>query len=329
MNKDELLQELSFKVARGEVTREEVAKTLGLSVPTPLHEMGKEETKKYFSITKILYVLGISVAVLGIIFFAAEIWYDIGSWGRILITLGMGLFLALIGSLLLNQKPESYLGQVFHVIAGTLIPGGALVTLYELGSGTDSLWPVTITIGIITLFYFLVTVFHRTAVLTFFTIANATAFIYLLVQSILVTSYYTNFDVYAYLTMIIGVSYLLMSYSFRGTWNKDLAGVLNFFGIAGFMGAAFSRVFESDLWEFLFFLVAIGGLALAVYIKSRSILVVSTLFLIAHFVYITNEYFANSIGWPISLVILGFVFIALGYMSININKKYITEERSM
>jgi len=58
--------------------------------------------------------------------------------------------------------------------------------------------------------------------------------------------------------------------------------------------------------------------------RSRSILVMSTLFLIAHVSYITGEYFADSLGWPISLVILGFVFIGLGYVSISVNKKYIT-----
>jgi hypothetical protein len=49
----------------------------------------------------------------------------------------------------------------------------------------------------------------------------------------------------------------------------------------------------------------------------------STGFLIAHVTFITGEYFADSMGWPISLVILGLVFIGLGYASITINKKFI------
>ncbi|MEK7173503.1 MAG: hypothetical protein AAB710_00280, partial [Patescibacteria group bacterium] len=263
---------------------------------------------------------------LGIIFFVAQVWDDIDSWGRILVTLGLGLLIAGSGSSFLTSKPESHLGQVFHAIAGFLIPGGALVTLNELGAPTGSLWPITITIGIVFLFYLLLTTYHKNEVLTFFAIANGTAFLYLLVESIVEGPFYRHDDIYAYLTMIVGLSYLLFAYAFRIGWNKNLVSVLNFFGAAGFLSAAFSRVFESDMWELLFFLLAIGGMVLAVYIKSRGILVVSTFFLIGHFVYITNEYFADSIGWPISLVVLGFVIIGLGYTSIAINKKYISSD---
>ena len=123
--------------------------------------------------------------------------------------------------------------------------------------------------------------------------------------------------------MAIGASYLLLAHAFRSGWNKHLIGALYFFGITGFLGATFSQVFDSVPWQLLYFLIVLGGLFLSVYMRSRSILVMSTLFLIAHVSYITSEYFADSLGWPISLVILGFVFIGLGYASVTINKKYI------
>jgi CHASE2 domain-containing sensor protein len=115
------------------------------------------------------------------------------------------------------------------------------------------------------------------------------------------------------------------AHSFKNNWNKPIVGLLNFFGSAGFLGACFAQVDGSIIWQLLFFILAIGGLAFSILLKSKGVLVVSTLFLIAHFVYITSEYFADSIGWPISLVVLGFAFIGLGYVSININKKYFKE----
>ena len=121
--------------------------------------------------------------------------------------------------------------------------------------------------------------------------------------------------------MVVGLSYLFLAHSFRSGWNERLVGVFNFFGAVGFLAAAFTRVDNSPLWQFLFFVLTIGGLALAVYLKSRIILIVSILFLVAHFVYITREYFADSDGWPILLVIFGFLLIGLGYVSISINKK--------
>ncbi len=322
MTNEELLQILSAKVTAGEISRGEIINRLSGQGST-LIEKGRTF---HFSLTKIFYVLGILVALVGIIFFVRQIWNDVGSAGRIFVTLGLGLILAATGSVFLKTKSESRLGQVFHVLAGFLIPGGALVTLNEIIGldSLDSLWPVTIVSGAVFLFYLLLTVSHRNEVLTFFAAVNGTTFVYLLVESMVDGPFYQHDDIYAYLTMIIGLSYLLLAHSFRDSWNKHLVGIFNFLGAAGFLGAAFSRVFESVPWQLLFFVLTIVGLSLSVYLKSRSVLVVSTLFLVAHFIYITKEYFADSISWPISLVVLGFLFIGLGYISITINKKYLS-----
>ena len=57
--------------------------------------------------------------------------------------------------------------------------------------------------------------------------------------------------------------------------------------------------------------------------KSKALLLTSTIFLIVHFVYITGRYFADSLGWPISLIVLGLIIIGLGYGSVEVNKKYL------
>lgn len=324
MNKEELLQELSVKISTGEISREEIATRFSFA-PTTQTAIITEDSKisTPFSVTKMLYVLGAAIVVIGIVIFVSQIWDDIGSFGRIAVTLGLGFLITAIGSMLLKSKPDQNIGTVFHFIGGMLIPGGAVVTLSELNVDFVSLWPVAITFGVIFAFYLLLNSVHKNAILTFFAIANGTAFVYLLVEAIVDGPFYRHEDLYAYLTMVIGASYLLLAHAFRDGWNKKLIGVLYFFGITGFLGAAFSQVFDSVPWQMLYFLIVIGGLFLAVYVRNRSILVMSTLFLIAHVSYITSEYFADSLGWPISLVILGFVFIGLGYISVNINKKYI------
>lgn len=328
MNKEELLQELSLKISTGEISREEIATRFSFS-PTTQTAVITEDSKisTPFSVTKMLYVLGAAIVVIGIVIFVQQIWYDIGSFGRISVTLGLGFIITAIGSMLFKNKPEENLGTVFHFIGGMLIPGGAVVTLLELNVDFVSLWPVAITFGVIFAFYLLLNSVHKNAILTFFAIANGTAFVYLLMEVIVDESFYrreNHDDLYTYLTMVIGASYLLLAHAFRDGWNKKLIGVLYFFGITGFLGAAFWHViFDGGLWEMLYFILVIGGFALSVYMRGRSILVMSTLFLIAHVSYITSEYFANSLGWPISLVILGFVYIGLGYISVNINKKYI------
>lgn len=323
MNKGELLQELSSKIDSGEISREEVISRLNLA-PEKQQRSGEGRKRlSHFSVTKMLYILGAAIVITGIAFFVVQIWDDIGSFSRILVTLGLGLFITVIGSILLKRKPEDNIGSIFHFIGGMLIPIGSVVALYELDVSVSSLWPVAITFGAIFVFYLLLNITHKHPVLTFFTIANGTAFIYLIIEAMVEGPYYRHDDLYAYLTMVVGASYLLLAYAFHNSWNKKLIGVLYFFGSAGFLGAAFSRVFDSVPWQLIYFPIILGGLFLSAYMRSRSILVISTLFLIAHISYITSEYFADSLGWPISLVILGFAFIGLGYASITINKKYI------
>ena len=323
MNKETLLQELSTKIHNSEISREEVMSRL--NIPSTTQKEDGKDIKKFshFSITKILYILGAAIVVIGVIIFIVQVWEDIGSFSRILITLGLGLLITAIGSVLLKQKREDNIGMIFHFIGGLLIPGGAIVTLHEFNVEIVSLWPFAITFGVIFAFYLLLNTIHKHAILTFFTIANGTAFIYLLFGAMIDDLLYRQQDLYAYLTMIIGVSYLLLGYAFRDGWNKKLIEVLYFLGIIGVLGAAFSQVFDSAFWESLYLFIVLGGLFLSVYMKSRIILVMSTLFLVAYISYITSEYFADSLGWPISLIILGFIFIGLGYASITINKKYI------
>src|SRR3989338_6708310 len=283
MNKEELLQELSTKISTGEISREEVISRFSLA-PTAL---SKEESSTHFSVTKMLYVLGAAIVVIGIIIFVRQIWYDIGSFERISVTLGLGFIITAIGSVLLKNNPEDNLGTVFHFMGGALIPGGAVVALSELNL-QNSDWTVALTFGALFIFYVLLNVVHKNAVLTFFAIANGTATIYLVLNAVTGGPFEGWFgikDIYQYLTMAIGASYLLLGYAFRDGWNKKLIGMLYFFGITGFLGATFSQVFDSVLWQMFFFLIVIGGLSLSVYMRSRIILVMSTLSNWSCFVY--------------------------------------------
>jgi hypothetical protein len=327
MDKEQLLQELSSSVASGEVTRDEVVQRLGLAQLIQPAYADRIEIKEshHFSVTKMLYVLGAGVVVIGVLIFMAQVWDDMGAFGHILITLGLGLLVTLLGSMLLKQKPEASLGTVFHFIGGMLIPGGVIVTLDEMNLDTE--WSFALIFVGVFVFYLILNAVHKNAVLTFFAIANGTAAIYLVSNALFdpILEYRDMEVLFQYVTIALGGSYMLLAYSFKDGWNNKLIGALNFFGITGLLGAAFIRVLDSGIWELFYFLVVFGALFLSVYMRSRIILIMSTIFLIVHITYITSEYFADSLGWPVALVLLGFMFIGLGYASITINKKYINE----
>lgn len=319
MNKETLLQELTVRVNNGEIRREEILTSLNESSATVV----EAQKSSRFSVTKMLYTIGVIIVIIGLMFFAAQVWNEIGAAGRILVTLGLGILFALLGGVLLKQNNGGAIGAAFHLIGGLLIPGGALVALYEINSNIQTPWPIAMIFALIFLFYSILTLIQKNIILTFFTIANATVAIYMAVFAILENGSFPEGQIIAYLTMVVGISYLLLARSFQGTWNERLVGLLYFFGITGILGAAFNETIGQVIWQLIYIPIIIGSILLAVHLKSRSILTSSTIFLIIFVSYITSEYFADSVGWPLALVFLGLLFIGLGYLSIAINRKYI------
>jgi uncharacterized membrane protein YiaA len=58
-------------------------------------------------------------------------------------------------------------------------------------------------------------------------------------------------------------------------------------------------------------------------VRSRSLLVVGTISMLFYVGYYTAEHFANVVGWPIALMIIGVVLIALSSAAVKLNRKYI------
>jgi hypothetical protein len=329
---DQLLAELSRRLRNNELQPGQLQALLDSvsgdtdaagSFPGSYAKPGKDRPGGLpaFNLTRLLYVIGGLLVILGILYFMSQLWGDLSSTLRILITLGAGLVFAGAGSLFLIQEPEKDLGNVFHAIGGCLVPGGALVTLDEVFTNVNSTGPVAFTVGLVFLFYLALVFYHRRVILSFFAFATGTAFLYLLSDSLMPSAgpaYYT------YLTMVIGMSYVLYGLAFSDGWNDRLIPLLYFFGSLGFYGAAYSRIASSQLMELLFPFLAFGGLALSVVtLKSRIALTLSTLAVAGYVVYLTREYFADSIGWPVALIVLGFIVIGLGYLSVNLNRRYL------
>lgn len=319
MNNESLLSELKDKLATGELSREQLTAALDApaaaapSAPSPL-------------VTRILYTLGATIAVVGMIIFVGQVWKDLGSVGHILVTFGLGVCLAVAGSALFLKKPENPVGTIFHFMAGFLVPGGAMVVLNEMKVDQQSLWPVTFTIAAIAATYLALALAHKRIVLTVFAFLNATAFVYLLTYCVVKDTGYLFNDLYAWLTMAVAACWLLTASAFRGGWNRSLAWVWAFVGSVAFLSAAVSQVPHSVPWQIAYCFLLAGGLYASVHFKSRTLLVVTTLFVLGYVGYITSEYFSDSRWWPIVLVMLGFAFIGLGYGSFTLGRA-ITEKK--
>ena len=218
MEKEQLIQAVSLKIASGEISREEIIRRLGL-IPTAQFSpqsvvVADNSGNRHFTVTKMLYVLGAGIVSIGILIFIAQLWDDMGTVGRISITFGLGVLFAALGSMLLQQVAVTRIGQVFHAIGGLLIPGGAMVALIDLN--IDSEWSIAIVFLCISAMYVLLNYVHKNIVLSIFTILNVTAAVYLVCYAVLepVLRYYDLTDVLLYLTMTFGLCYLALAHTF-------------------------------------------------------------------------------------------------------------------
>jgi len=334
MEKEKLLEEISQGLREGVVSREELLGFLGFD-GSSLQAMGiedkkEEKRKRSLSVTEILYYLGGVVIVLGIVFFFAQIWAEMDSFFRIVVTLGLGMIFAFFGTVFLKTRPDVglNLGTIFHFVGGVLIPSGMLVVLSEF-NWIDRDWSVTFALGVAAFFYLLLDAKLKHPILTFFTLVLGTLASYGLIGEtvrVLDVGYETENTIFEYFAVAVGVFYLFTSFKFREGRNKSLLSFINFFGSAMALVALFLLAMDYGFWLLIFPFLALGSMFLSTVLKSRGILINSTLALLSFMSYVTGKYFADSIGWPISLIFLGFVFIGLGFVSISVNKKYLKSE---
>lgn len=320
MDKDTLLKELANKIASGEISREEVSAQFGLQTSKAGKHSTKDSHRHYFSLINILYALGGVILLAGIIVLFSQIWLLIGSSGRIAVTLGLGIILSLSG--LMISKVNKYLEFIFQFIAGLLIPIGAMVSLFELGGDLQTVlsWQGVFTFSLVFIYYLILYQINPNSLLAFFSIQNGSFLFYITTFTIAKDDLTINLYVYTIMTM--SIAYYLLAQAFNRKWHKFVINYLYLISAVGFLGAAFSRIGDI-VWQIAYVFIILGFFYLAVLAKNKIILWTSAVFSFAYLIYITREYFSGLIGWPLALLILGFLLLTIGYLSAKISQKYI------
>ena len=58
-------------------------------------------------------------------------------------------------------------------------------------------------------------------------------------------------------------------------------------------------------------------------LHSRTLLFVATAAILAYTGWFTSEHFADSIGWPLALIMFGLVMIGLSALAVRIDRDYV------
>ncbi len=330
MDKEQTLAFLKSQLSAGVVSKGEILETLGENtLPTPKVQsasasLPEENTSSRF--TKVFYLIGGIVALLGVIVMITENWNYIGFIGRIAVTLGVS-FGTYVVALFVKDEEQSTLSSVLFMVSAILAPIGAFILFDEIGI---KITPVVhmLTGLMIGVMYSTALFVNRKEILVFIATAFFTWSYSAAVAKVGDLSLY-DFDIYKYAAIILGVVYLALGFWFdnvflarvRGSNSSLLREIFNGLGATAILGGgiAIGGLFDIVFIGFIF--AAFYG---SIFIRSRAMLAVGAVFLVAHTFKVTSKYFLNSIDWSLALILAGFLVMGVGYFTFYLNKKYIS-----
>jgi hypothetical protein len=365
-------------------------------------------------ITALLGYLGGSLIVAGFLIYASMIWDDLGSFGRVFLSLGSGLVCFFTGWAL--QTRQDYIRAVpaLWLLAFGLLPTGLFVLLKEYVGGDDPVLGGVIVFGlcaamfglawfrlkndlalIIALlfgFAFLGTSYEKLSIntagmwlptsisitlLSTHLLRNGHDYladkVYMLGAIALISSsyyYLGNTESEVMITGIIlaliagaykagfrwsvfivtGILVILLAKHFGFCWgyrDNDILRITAALSGASvcFMGRWLDTKMQSRMagwWYFIGAYLLFNGfmglwyktpydvlfpalpafmLYISMQVKSRALLSASILALLSFISYFSARYFADTIGWPITLIICGAVLIALCIYALKLGRK--------
>ncbi len=314
MEKQEIISFIENQIAEGKISKQEVFSALS----------DDKKTNNSKNLINVFYVIGAIIALVGIIILIVQNWSDIGLIGRILVTLGISLSSYVAGYLIKDEEKHT-LSQVLFTMSAFLAPVGTGVLLHEakievtplLVSAISLVWAAA---------YGAALWGTRKSILIIFTTAFATVSLYSLASELLSNLFYSN-DLFKWLTILVGIAYALIAYSLSevGSYEKkSVKNILYGLGTIAILGVGISF---GGFFDLLMIAVIFSAFYASVYIRSTVVLMLSALFLIAHIINITGEYFADSMNWAMILIFVGFLIIGIGYTTFYLNKKYISNNQ--
>lgn len=261
------------------------------------------------------YIGGIFVFA-GIGIFINMNWDDFGSAARVIVTLGVGLMAFIMGLVCLYDKRYEKAATPLFIVASILQPMGILVMLQEYSSGGDARHGLVYMSAYMLIQQGAIFWAKRLSVLAF----SAILFACILLANL--------FDIWGWdgelIGMVIGVSLICIAYALQNSKHLAIAPFWYFVGGVILMWSVF-EVVENTPLELLYLGLSALMIFVSTHVRSRALLGVGTLAMLIYIGYYSAKHFANTLGWPIALVIIGVALIGMSSLAVRLNNKYIKQ----
>ncbi len=265
-------------------------------------------------IVRVLGYLGGTFIFAGLAAFIALQWDGMNSAARVVITLGPGI--AALAMAVIASRDERFdrAAAPLFLIAAALEPTGMLVAFSEYGSGGDARLAALVTAGVMGLQFAAVFGAIRRSIPLFLAVLFGVLF------------WWTAFDLLDVdsdlAALVIGGTLILSAIAVDRTPHAAITPIWYLVGAVAFLYGLFDLVDSTPL-EILFLIAACGFVYLSAAIHSRTLLLVATAAILAYTAWFTGEHFANSLGWPLALMLFGLLMIGLSAAAYKIDRRYI------
>ena len=267
---------------------------------------------------RILGYLGGIFIFAGLGVFIALNWDVMNTAARIIITLGSGITAFIMAIVASGDERYAKVRTPLYLIAAALQPVGILVAIDEFSSTGDGRYAALLTAGIMGFQQAAVFWQKRDTTLLFTTLVFALCFFGVALDLVNVDD--------ELIALVLGASTLSLCIGLERTRYQVMTPFWYLVGSILFFHGVFELV-QRTAFELVFLAVACAGVFLSTYVRSRTLLFVCTIAILAYISYFTAEHFQDSLGWPLVLIVLGLVFIALSAVAMRINKRYISNSR--
>lgn len=259
------------------------------------------------------YIGGILVFA-GICIFIGQMWDDFNAATRILVTLGTGFCAYLFALAAMGDEKFDRVSTPMLLIAALFQPTGIFVMLDEFSRGGDPRHGVMFMAGAMVLQQGLTFVAKKRTTLAFTTIFFSGVFMAALMDVM---------DIDSDLTAVcIGASLMCVSWSLSQSPHRSISAFWYF--IASVLTlVGYGDMVERTVAEPTFLGLAAFFIFLSTKARSRTLLLVGTLAMLCYIGYFTGKHFADSLSWPLMLILIGGAFIGVGALALRINAKYI------
>jgi hypothetical protein len=250
----------------------------------------------------------------GICAYINMFWHAMNSYERIIITLGSGFVLYIVALVFTKDARYSRASSPMFQMAAVLQPTGLFVAMQEWELPTNDSWSALFVFGLMFLQQGITFYSLRSSTLLFFTIAFGAMF------------FATAFDLlglnYNINGAIIGISIVSLIYGINKVRPTSMSGFWYLVGSILFLTNVFDVLKDSPL-EILYLGITCFMVYMSVLSHSRVLMTVSVGAMLSYIAYFTIQNFVDSIGWPITLILLGLLFSGISAEAWKIKAKYI------